>query len=226
MNKKDSKKRSDKATTTIRSEFEKTSSEIVEEKENLKLSNSSNFFQKLKEKFSYSSNSSITADLLPFRSQFHHREKDSRFHSDVTFDGEKPLTSTPVTQRTRARAPTGYVDSSKIKTNRTYAPSAKKEETSESEEEKKDLKKRITNLYTKLRVNENSLLFAKGDTFNEKKVTKISKSRYAKDRILHNLYKSFVKNGGKANEFSSKKVVLTTLFKQEKSIREVICCTQ
>ena len=144
----------------------------------------------------------------------------------MTFDGEKPLTSTPVTQRTRARAPTGYVDSSKIKTNRTYAPSAKKEETSESEEEKKDLKKKIANLYTKLRVNENSLLFAKGDTFNEKKVTKISKSRYAKDRILHNLYKSFVKNGGKANEFSSKKVVLTTPFKQEKSLREVICCTQ
>ena len=60
-----------------------------------------------------------------------------------------------------------------------------------------DLKQRITNLLTKLRVNENNVLFAKGDILNEKTVKKISKSRYAKDKVLHNLYRSFVKNGGK-----------------------------
>ena len=135
MNKKDSKKGADNATTTIRSEFEKTSSKIEEEIEHSKSSTSSSFFQKHKKNFSFSSNSSKTADLSTFRSQFHYKEKDSRFDSDVTFDGEKRLTSKPVAHRTRARAPRGYVDSSKIKTNRTYAPSVKKEENSESEEE-------------------------------------------------------------------------------------------
>ena len=72
-----------------------------------------------------------------------------------------------------------------------------------------DLKKRITNLLTKLRVEENSVLFAKGDLLNKKTVKKISKSRYAKDKVLYNLYSSFVKSRGKASEFSSKKVVLT-----------------
>ena len=60
-----------------------------------------------------------------------------------------------------------------------------------------DLKQRITNLLTKLRVNENNVLFAKGDILNEKTVKKISKSRYAKDKVLYNLYSSFVKNGRK-----------------------------
>ena len=32
------------------------------------------------------------------------------------------------------------------------------------------------------------------------------------------MYSSFVKNGGKANEFSSKKLILTTPFLQEKSV--------
>ena len=135
MDKNDSKKRADKATATIRSEFEKTSSEIEEERENSNLSTSSSFFQKLKKKFSFSFDSSKIADLSAFRSQFYHKEKDSRFDSDVTFDREKPLTSTPVAHRTRARAPMSYVDLSKINTNRTYAPSVKKEETSGSEEE-------------------------------------------------------------------------------------------
>ena len=45
------------------------------------------------------------------------------------------MTSTPVAHRTRTRGARGYVDSSKIKTNRTYAPSVKKAETSETEEE-------------------------------------------------------------------------------------------
>ena len=101
----------------------------------MKSSTSSSFFQKLKKKFSFSSDSSKTADVSTFRSQFHHKQKDSRFDSDMTFNREKPLTSTPVAHRTRARAPRGYVDLSKIKTNRTYALSVKKEETSKSEEE-------------------------------------------------------------------------------------------
>ena len=71
-------------------------------RENLKSSTSSSFFQKLKKKFSFSSDSSKTADLPAFRSQFHHKQKGSRFDSDVTFDEEKPLTSTPVVHRTRA----------------------------------------------------------------------------------------------------------------------------
>ena len=68
---------------------------------------------------------------MDFRSQIHHKEKDSRFDSDLMFDWEQPLTSTPVAPR----APRGGVDSSKIKTNQTYAPRVKKEETSVSEEE-------------------------------------------------------------------------------------------
>ena len=107
----------DKANAIIRSEFEKTSIEIEEERENFKSSTSSSFFQKLKKKFSFSSDSSKTADLSAFRSQIHHKEKDSRFDSDVSFDKEKHLASTPVAHRTRVRAPRGCVDSSKIKRN-------------------------------------------------------------------------------------------------------------
>ena len=102
MNKKDSTKHADKVITIIQSEFERTSSKFVEERENLKSSTSSSFFQKLKKKFSFSSDSSKTADLPAFRSQFHHKQKGSRFDSDVTFDEEKPLASTPVVHRTRA----------------------------------------------------------------------------------------------------------------------------
>ena len=85
MNKKDSKKRAYKTTATIQSEFEKTSSEIKEERENSKSSTSTSFFQKLKRKFSLSPDLSKTADLSAFRSQFHHEKKDSRFDSKVAF---------------------------------------------------------------------------------------------------------------------------------------------
>ena len=46
MNKKDSKKRADRATATIRSIFEKTSGEIEEERENSKSRTSSSFFSR------------------------------------------------------------------------------------------------------------------------------------------------------------------------------------
>ena len=72
MNKEDSTKRAYKATATIRSQLEKISSEIEGERENSKSSTSSSFFQKLKKKFSFSSDSSKTADVSAFRSQFHH----------------------------------------------------------------------------------------------------------------------------------------------------------
>ena len=89
----------------------------LRKKENSRSSTSSSFFQKLEKKISFSSDSSKTADLSAFRSQFHHKEKDSRFDSDVSFDKEKHLASTPVAHRTRVRAPRVCVDSSKIKRN-------------------------------------------------------------------------------------------------------------
>ena len=76
------------------------------------------------------------------------------------------------------------------------------------------------NLLTRLRVAQNSLLFAKDGTLNEKTGRKILKCRYAKNKVLYNLYSGFVENGGKANEFSSKKVIFPTLFIQEKSVTQ------
>ena len=61
-------------------------------------------------------------------------------------------------------------------------------------------------------------VYTKSETLNEKTVRNISKTRYAKNKILNNLHNSFIKSGGKANEFSSKKVVLTIPFIQEKLV--------
>ena len=57
-----------------------------------------------------------------------------------------------------------------------------------------NLEKRLGNLLEKLRVDENSILFAKGDELNEKTVNKLAKSRYHKDTVLLNLYREFKKN--------------------------------
>ena len=54
-----------------------------------------------------------------------------------------------------------------------------------------DLKKRIDNLFTKLRLDEKSILFARGDDINEKTIKRLSGSRYEKENILINLYKEF-----------------------------------
>ena len=54
--------------------------------------------------------------------------------------------------------------------------------------------KRVNDLLTKLRVDENSILFAKGETLDDKSVKNISKSKYSKDIMLHNLYKEYIKN--------------------------------
>ena len=54
-----------------------------------------------------------------------------------------------------------------------------------------NLVKRVENLLKKLRVDENSVLFAKGDELNENAVKKLAKSRYDKDTVLLNLYTEF-----------------------------------
>ena len=54
-----------------------------------------------------------------------------------------------------------------------------------------NLEKRLGNLLKKLRVDENSVVFAKGDELNEKTVNKLGKSRYDKGTILLNLYREF-----------------------------------
>ena len=57
--------------------------------------------------------------------------------------------------------------------------------------------KRVNSLLTKLRVNENSILFAKGETLDDKTVKEISKSNYSKDIVLYNLHKEYIKTRGK-----------------------------
>ena len=56
-----------------------------------------------------------------------------------------------------------------------------------------NLEKRLGNLLKKLRVDENSVFFAKGDELNEKTVNKLAKSRYDKDTVLLNLYRELKK---------------------------------
>ena len=77
-----------------------------------------------------------------------------------------------------------------------------------------NLGKRINNLLTKLKVDEKSILSAKGETLDDKTLKKISKSKYGKDVVLYNLYKEYIKNGGKKGKFESKKIVITTPFVQ------------
>ena len=54
-----------------------------------------------------------------------------------------------------------------------------------------NLEKRLGHLLKKLRVDENSVLFAKGDELNEKTVNKLAKSIYDKDTVQLNLYSEF-----------------------------------
>ena len=44
--------------------------------------------------------------------------------------------------------------------------------------------KRVNNLLTKLRVDENSILSAKGEILEDKTVKKLSKSKYSKDIVF------------------------------------------
>ena len=77
--------------------------------------------------------------------------------------------------------------------------------------------KRVNNLLTKFRVDKNSILFAKGETLEDKTVKKLSKSKDSKDIVLFNLYKEYIKNGEKKEGFKTKKIVINTPFVQERS---------
>ena len=46
-----------------------------------------------------------------------------------------------------------------------------------------DLKKRIDNLFTKLRLDEKRILFARGDDLNKKTIKRFRSSRYDKTRF-------------------------------------------
>ena len=76
--------------------------------------------------------------------------------------------------------------------------------------------KRVNNLLTKLRVDENSILSAKGEILEDKTVKKLSKSKYSKDIVLYNLYKEYIKNGRKKEDFKTKKIFINTPFVQER----------
>ena len=44
-----------------------------------------------------------------------------------------------------------------------------------------DLKRRIDNLFRKLRVNEKNIIFARGDSLNKKTIKRLSRSKYGKE---------------------------------------------
>ena len=54
-----------------------------------------------------------------------------------------------------------------------------------------DLKKIIDNLFAKLRLDEKSISFVRGNDLNEKTIKRLSRSRYGNDKVLINLYKEF-----------------------------------
>ena len=56
-----------------------------------------------------------------------------------------------------------------------------------------NLKKKINSLLNKLRLNEQSILFAEGDGNNKKNLKSISKSGYVKDKVFFNFYNNFIK---------------------------------
>ena len=85
---------------------------------------------------------------------------------------------------------------------------------------KENLKKKINNLLNKLRLDEHSILFAKGDGINKKNLKSISKSNYVKDKVLINFYNEFIKEGGKTENLAKTNVVINTPFLQEKSVTQ------
>ena len=83
-----------------------------------------------------------------------------------------------------------------------------------------NLKKKINNLLNKLRLDEQSMLFAKGDGINKKNLKSISKSNYVKDKVLFNFYNDFIKEGGKIQNLAKTNVVINTPFLQEKFVTQ------
>ena len=72
----------------------------------------------------------------------------------------------------------------------------------------------VNNLLTKPRVDKNIILFLKGENLEDKTVKKFLKSKYSKDMVLYNLYKKYMKNRGKKEDFKTKKIVINTPFVQ------------
>ena len=64
-----------------------------------------------------------------------------------------------------------------------------------------NLNERINNLLTKLRVDEKIVLFAKGETFDNKTIKKFLKRSYVKDKVLLNLHNEFAKNSEETSDF-------------------------
>ena len=70
-------------------------------------------------------------------------------------------------------------------------------------------KKRIYNLFTKLRLDEKSIIFARSDDLNKKIIKRHSRSKYDKDKVLVNLYKEFKKEGGQVKNLKTVAVINT-----------------
>ena len=82
--------------------------------------------------------------------------------------------------------------------------------------------KRVNNLLTKLRVDENSILFAKGETLDDKTVKNISKSKYSKDIVLYNL--NILKTERKKKTLKLKNFsLILPLFKNDLQLKVGIC---
>ena len=77
----------------------------------------------------------------------------------------------------------------------------------------------MNNLLNKLRLDEHSILFAKGDGISKKNSNSISKSNHVKDKVLFNFYNDFIKERGKIENLA-KTVVINTPFLQEQSVTQ------
>ena len=81
-----------------------------------------------------------------------------------------------------------------------------------------NLNKRISNLLTNLRVDVKSVIFAQGETLDNKTIKFFLESSYVKNKVLLNLYKKFAKNGGKMSDFKDKKVIINTPLYPRKTV--------
>ena len=83
-----------------------------------------------------------------------------------------------------------------------------------------NLEMKINNLLNKLKLDEQSILFAKGNGINKKNLKSISKSNYVKDKVFFNFYNDFIKKTGKVEHLAKTNVVINTPFLQEKSVTQ------
>ena len=117
---------------------------------------------------------------------------DNSLLRNITFDSNDA--STPI--RTSPRWTRSAVNAGKIFGSRAYSyleldrkNTARRVVEKEIKEEEEDewSKKRIDNLFTKLRFDEKSIILAKGDDLNEKNIKRLSRSKCDKDKVLVNL---------------------------------------